>query len=70
VKVNHQALVKIKSHGDCQLAVGHALDEPTSALRVKEATVGLKYIVQAKTNGVGSSSTPITSHTPGREAIP
>jgi simple sugar transport system ATP-binding protein len=29
------------------------LDEPTSALGVKEAAVVLKYIVQAKTNGIG-----------------
>jgi simple sugar transport system ATP-binding protein len=29
------------------------LDEPTSALGVKEAAVVLKYVVQAKTNGVG-----------------
>lgn len=29
------------------------LDEPTSALGVKEAAVVLKYIVQAKSNGVG-----------------
>jgi simple sugar transport system ATP-binding protein len=29
------------------------LDEPTSALGVKEAAVVLKYTVQAKTNGVG-----------------
>src|SRR5258708_12088621 len=29
------------------------LDEPTSALGVKEAAVVLKYIVQAKTKGIG-----------------
>jgi simple sugar transport system ATP-binding protein len=29
------------------------LDKPTSALGVKEAAVVLKYIVQAKTNGIG-----------------
>ena len=40
------------------------LDEPTSALGVKQAGVVLRYIVQAATAGSASSSSPTTRTTP------
>ena len=44
------------------------LDEPTSALGVKQASVVLKYVAQARARGLGSSSSPTMSTTPGRWA--
>ena len=45
------------------------LDEPTSALGVKQAGVVLRYVVQARDRGVGVvSSSPTTRTTPSRSA--
>jgi simple sugar transport system ATP-binding protein len=45
------------------------LDEPTSALGVKQSGVALRYVGRRVTAGSGSSSSPTTRTTPIRSGI-